>query len=73
MAKNKKIKAPSIRINCAYCKHGGAEAEIGHMFPCLFLEYCVVANRGACKAKELGKGDFEIDTKKLNEWNLKNK
>lgn len=69
----KKEKKPTLRINCAYCKHGGAEAEIGHMFPCFFLEYCVVANRGACKAKELGKGDFEIDTKKLNEWNLKNK
>lgn len=66
-----KKKPDTLRINCAYCKNGGHEAPRGHMYPCSFLEHCVVVDRGACKAHELGKGNFEVDVKKLNEWTLK--
>jgi len=63
-------KAPSqgVKINCAYCKHGGEEHPLGFMYPCKFLSHCTVTGWGKCEADRKG-GAFELDEEKLKKWN----
>jgi len=66
MAKRKK-QSDAIRINCAYCKHGGEEYKSGFMYPCEFLTHYVVGDWGKCLAEHKG-GYFILDEKKVPAW-----
>lgn len=71
-AKNEPV--PEITPKCEYCKHNeGVDKELGFMYHCKLLGYCVpfgykkctaIDQYQYCKAMFIGKGSFAVDKKK---------
>lgn len=61
-----------IPVRCEYCKYNlGENQQSGYMWYCRHLSHCVVFGLRYCKANREGKGNFEIDLEKYNEYKAK--
>lgn len=61
-----------IPKRCEYCQNNlGENIQIGHMWHCSHLSYCVVFGLNYCKAQKLFKGKFVLDENKYMKWKKK--
>lgn len=62
-----------IPVRCGYCLHNlGENKQFGYMWHCSHLPHCVIFGLRYCKAYKEGKGNFELDNHKYDEWKKQN-